>query len=502
MQFIQGMCMTSSTQNITFDMRTQLTQKINKLPMGFFHGTSTGDVLSRMTNDVDTIGDALQRSIVQLVSSILTFLGTGFMMFKTNWTMAIVAILASIVGIFSMGGIMGKSQKYFKDRQKYLGLINGHIEENYSGHEIVKTYNGEIEAKKTFSQLNEKLFESNFKSMFLSGLMQPLMGFVGNFGYVAVCVTGALLAINNVISFGVIVAFIVYVRMFTQPLNQIAQTFTSLQSATAATERVFDFLQSQPMADEEGKLTELKNIKGDVVFENVKFGYNEDKIIIHNLNQHVLPGQKVAIVGPTGAGKTTIVNLLMKFYELNSGSIKIDGVPLSEMKRETVHDIFGMVLQDSWLFEGTIFENIAYSKTNATAEEVQKAAKAVGLDYFIKGLPKGYDTVLDDKVSLSSGQKQLMTIARAMVENAPLLILDEATSSVDTRTEELIQKAMDQITQGRTSFVIAHRLSTIRNAALILVLKDGDVIESGTHQQLMAQGGFYKDLYNSQFETI
>ena len=498
--YIQGFIMTTITQKVANRLRTGISQKINKLPLKYFDSTSYGDVLSRVTNDVDMIAQTLNQSIGMLVTAITLFLGSLIMMLITNVVMTLAAILATVIGFAIMMTIMSKSQKHFLRQQKELGKINGHIEEIYSGHNIVKVYNGEKEAYEQFSKINDKLYESAWKSQFLSGMMMPLMNFIGNFGYVAVCVTGAALTMNGNISFGVIVAFMIYVRLFTQPLSQMAQAATSLQSTAAASERVFEFLEEKEMQDESSKTKVLKDAKGDVQFDHVKFGYNPDKIIIHDFSAHAKPGQKIAIVGPTGAGKTTMVNLLMRFYELNSGQIRIDGVPINELTRENVHDLFCMVLQDTWLFEGTIKENIIYSKQGVTDEEVVKACKAVGLDHFINTLPNGYDTVLNDNANLSAGQKQLITIARAMVENAPLLILDEAPSSVDTRTEILIQNAMDKLMVGRTSFVIAHRLSTIKNADLILVMKDGDIIESGNHNELIKKNGFYAELYNSQFE--
>lgn len=499
--YIQSFTMTTVTQNVTRKLRGDISVKINKVPLNYFNKTSFGDVLSRVTNDVDTIGQSMNQSIVTLVSAITMFLGSLFMMFYTNWTMALTAVLSTFLGFAIMMVIMGKSQKYFVAQQRELGRINGHIEEIYTGHNIVKAYNGEKEALETFCNINDRLYNSAWKSQFLSGLMMPIMGFIGNFGYVAVCVVGAALAMKGYISFGVIVAFMMYIRLFTNPLSQIAQAMTSLQSTAAASERVFEFLEEEEMEDESHKTARLASSKGDVEFRNVKFGYNKDKIIIHDFSAHARSGQKIAIVGPTGAGKTTMVNLLMRFYELNGGEILIDGVPISSMTRENVHDLFCMVLQDTWLFEGTIRENIVYSKKGVSDEEVRQACRAVGIDHFIRTLPQGYDTVLNDKANLSAGQKQLITIARAMVENAPLLILDEATSSVDTRTELQIQRAMDKLTEGRTSFVIAHRLSTIKNADMILVMKDGDIIESGSHEELLAQGGFYAELYNSQFES-
>lgn len=500
--YIQGFIMATVTQKTSKKLRNNISEKINKMPLKYFDQTSYGDVLSRVTNDVDTIGQSLNQSLGTLVSAITLFIGSLFMMLKTDVTMTITAVVASLLGFIFMMLIISKSQKFFLRQQQYLGQMNGHIEEMYAGHNVVKVYNGEKEALKVFDRINDKLFDSAWKAQFMSGLMMPLMGFIGNFGYVAVCVVGGALALNGKISFGVIVAFMLYVRYFTQPLSQIAQAATSLQSTAAASERVFQFLEEEELADESAKTKVLTQAKGEVEFKNVRFGYSEDKTIIHDFSAKALPGQKVAIVGPTGAGKTTMVNLLMRFYELNSGEIMIDGVPISSLTRENVHDLYGMVLQDTWLFEGTIKENIIYSKKDVTDEQVKAACKAVGLHHFIRTLPKGYDTILNDKANLSAGQKQLVTIARAMIENAPLLILDEATSSVDTRTEILIQEAMDKLTEGRTSFVIAHRLSTIKNADLILVMKDGDIIESGNHEELLAKGSFYAELYNSQFEKV
>ena len=503
LSYITSLIMTIVTQKLNKGLRTNISKKINNLPIGYFHKTTTGDVLSRVTNDVDTIGTTMQSSITTLVSAVTMFVGSIVMMVYTNVVMAITAILASVIGFILMFLIMGHSQKYFAAKQKWLGAMNGHIEEVYSGHNIVKLFNGEAKEKEKFIKLNEKMCESDWKSQFFSGLMQPIMAFIGNFAYVAVCVMGAYLVMNDYTTFGTIVAFMIYVRLFTNPLAQMAQAATQLQSTAAASGRVFEFLESEEMEDESHKVESLpKSIKGDVEFDHVKFGYTKDKVIIHDFNEHVKPGQKVAIVGPTGAGKSTLVNLLMRFYEVDSGDIKIDGISTKDLTRENIHDLFGMVLQDTWTFEGTIRENLAYGKENVTDEQLDKVCKAAGLSHFIKSLPKGYDTILDEKLNMSAGQKQLLTIARAMVEDAPMMILDEATSSVDTRTEIKIQEAMDKLTKGRTSFVIAHRLSTIKNADIILVLKDGDIIESGNHQQLMEQKGFYSDLYNSQFEQV
>ncbi|MFB3160205.1 ABC transporter ATP-binding protein [Neobacillus sp. 179-J 1A1 HS] len=498
--YIQGFIMATVTQRVSKNLRSDLSTKINRLPLKYFDSTSTGDVLSRVTNDVDMIGQTMNQSLSTLVSAITMFLGSLIMMFYTNWIMAIAAILSTIVGFGLMTSIISKSQKYFAQQQKELGKLNGHIEEIYSGHNVVKVYNGEKEARETFHEINTRLYTSAWKSQFMSGLMMPLMMFVGNFGFVVVCIVGAVLAVNNMITFGVIVAFMLYVRLFTQPLTQLAQAATNLQSTAAASERVFEFLAEEELANESDKREKLEEAIGDVEFKNVRFGYSQDKIVINNFSATAKAGEKVAIVGPTGAGKTTLVNLLMRFYEVNGGEILIDGVPINNLTRENIHELFSMVLQDTWLFEGTIRENIVYSRNGVSDEEVVAACKSVGLHHFIKTLPMGYDTILDDKANLSAGQKQLITIARAMVDNKPLLILDEATSSVDTRTEVLIQQAMDKLTVGKTSFVIAHRLSTIKNADLILVMKDGDIIESGNHEELLSKNGFYAELYNSQFE--
>jgi ATP-binding cassette subfamily B protein len=498
--FIENFMMATVAAKISKNMRAGISQKINKLPLKYFDKTSYGDVISRVTNDVDAIGQTLNQSLDGLVRSITMFVGALIMMFYNNWILALVAVGSSVIGFLLMTIIMSKSQKHLKSQQKGLGDINGHIEEIYSGHNVVKAYNGGKGAKKTFEGINETLYESGWKSQFISGLMIPLMQFIGNFGYVAVCVVGAALAMNGTIEFGVIVAFMLYVRLFTQPLSQVAQAMQGLQRTAAASERVFEFYDEEELADESQKLKKLENIKGNVEFRNVHFGYEKDKTIINDFSAKVEAGQKIAIVGPTGAGKTTMVNLLMRFYEIDSGEICLDGIPTSQVTRENVHDQFCMVLQDTWLFEGTIKENIVYSKQGVTDKEVETACKAVGIHHFIRTLPHGYDSVLNDNANLSAGQKQLVTIARAMIQNSPLLILDEATSSVDTRTERLVQEAMDKLTHGRTSFVIAHRLSTIKNADMILVMRYGDIVESGGHKELLEQGGFYAELYNSQFE--
>ncbi len=499
--FSENFIMATITAKIAKKLRTSISTKINKLPFKYFDKTSYGDVISRVTNDVDAIGQTLFRSVDSLVRAATMFVGSLVMMFYNSWILTLVAIGSVLIGFLLMGLIMSKSQKYFKIQQKSLGEMNGHVEEIYTGHNVVKVYNGGKKAKEEFDVINNKLYESGWKSQFLSGLMMPLMTFIGNFGYVAVCIVGAVLAMNNTISFGVIVAFMLYIRLFTQPLSQVAQAMQQLQRTAAASERVFEFFDEEELVNESDKILEYKDIKGEVEFKNVHFGYEKDKPIIKNFSAKVKPGQKIAIVGPTGAGKTTMVNLLMRFYEIDSGEILIDNIPTNHVKRESVHDQFCMVLQDTWLIEGTIKENIVYSKQGVKDEDVEKACNLVGLHHFIKTLPKGYDTLLNDKANLSAGQKQLITIARAMIQNAPLLILDEATSSVDTRTERKVQEAMDKLTVGRTSFVIAHRLSTIKNADLILVMKDGDIIESGNHEELLAKKGFYSELYNSQFEV-
>ena len=501
--FIQSIAMTDVANKFAKKLRTSISKKINKLPLKYFDRNSTGDILSRVTNDVDTIAQSMNQSLATLVSSVTLFVGTIIMMFYTNGIMAITAILSSLIGFIFMFLILGKSQKYFVARQEELGNLNGHIEEIYSGLNVVKVYNGKKQADEKFDKLNKRVYEANRKSQFLSGLMQPIMNFIGNFGYVAVCIVGALLTMNGQISFGVIVAFITYVRLFTSPLSQIAQAMTSLQSTAAAAERVFEFVDEEEMKDE-SKLTkrlERKDAKGNIEFKNIVFQYdNNDKPTINNFSAEAKAGQKIAIVGPTGAGKTTLVNLLMKFYDINSGDILIDGISTKELTRENIHSLFTMVLQDTWLFSGTIKENIIYNNQNITDEQVEKVCKVVGLEHFIKTLPKGINTELSESDEVSAGQKQLLTIARGMLQDTPFLILDEATSNVDTRTEELVQQAMDKLTEGRTSFIIAHRLSTIRNADLILVIRDGNIVEKGNHDELMAQNGFYAELYNSQFE--
>ena len=523
MMLIQGWIMATITQRISKRMRTDISRKINRLPFSYFNKHSYGDVLSRVTNDVDTIGMTLNQSIATLATAAAMFVGSLFMMFWTNWLMALTAIGASLLGFVFMIIIMKRSQKFFVAQQADLGAVNGHVEETYAGHNIVKLYNSSEDFKKRFNEINGRLYDSGWKSQFLSGLMMPFMLFIGNFGYVAICLVGAVLFMNGTISLGVIVAFMLYIRLFTQPLSQFAQAANNLQRTAAASERVFEFLDEKEMEDESQKERRLTSVKGDIEFRNVSFGYTEEKTVINNFSANVKAGQKIAIVGPTGAGKTTMVNLLMRFYELKGGSILLDGVPINEVRREDVHEQFCMVLQDTWLFEGTIKDNIIYSKQNVSDEEVENARKAlgsdevtaddvinmkvenackmVGLDHFIRTLPNGYETVLNDRASLSEGQKQLLTIARAIIKDSPLLILDEATSSVDTRTERIVQDAMDVLMKGRTSFIIAHRLSTIKNADTILVMQDGDIIESGSHSDLLEKKGFYAELYNSQFET-
>ncbi|MCO4464870.1 multidrug ABCexporter,ATPbinding/membrane-spanning protein [Streptococcus infantarius subsp. infantarius] len=499
--YIQSFTVATIVQRFSQRLRKAIQTKINKVPLSYFDSHSQGDTLSRVTNDVDLLGQSLNQSLGTLVTSTILLIGSIFMMFHSNVSMALTAIGSVLIGFVLVMVIMGSSQPLFKRQQNNLAAINGYVEEIYSGHNVVTSYNAAGETSETFKKLNTNLYKSMWQSQFLSGIMMPLMIFVGNFGYVMVCVVGAVKVINGDITMGDVVAFMIYVRIFSQPLSQIAQAFTQMQSATAAMSRVFEFLEEEEMEDESHKERQLSDVKGEVTFDNVFFGYSKDKTIIHDFSAVAKPGQKVAIVGPTGAGKTTIVNLLMKFYEIDKGQIAIDGVDTRLMSREEVHDQFSMVLQDTWLFEGTIKENLIYNQENITDEQVVAAAKAVGVHHFIMTLPDGYDTYLDDSVTLSIGQKQLLTIARALLKDAPLLILDEATSSVDTRTEELIQKAMDKLMEGRTSFVIAHRLSTIKNADLILVMKDGNIIEQGSHDELMTEGGFYADLYNSQFEV-
>ena len=502
--YIEGLSMVNVANKYAKKLRTSISEKINKLPLKYFDHNLSGDILSRVTNDVDTIAQSLNQSLATLVSSITLFLGSIIMMFVTNYIMAITAIVASLLGFVLMFIILGKSQKYFSARQVELGKINGYIEEVYSGLNVVKTCNGKEESDKEFDKLNQKLYTYNRKSQFLSGLMPPIMSFIGNFGYVAVCIVGALLVSKDMITFGVIVAFIVYVRLFTNPLSQIAQAMTSLQTTLAASERVFEFLDEEEMPDESSltKKLDKKKVKGKIEFQNVKFGYDKDKIIIKDFSATAKPGQKIAIVGPTGAGKTTMVNLLMKFYDIQDGDIKIDGISIKELSRDNIHKLFTMVLQDTWLFQGTIKENIIYNRKNISDKKVKEVCEVVGVDHFIKTLPNGYNSVLSDNDGISAGQRQLLTIARGMIEDSPFLILDEATSNVDTRTEELVQKAMDKLMENKTSFIIAHRLSTIKNADLILVMKDGNIIETGNHNKLMKENGFYASLYNSQFEKV
>lgn len=500
LSMIQQLITVQVTQNVAKKLRKDISGKINRLPMAYYNKTSTGDVLSRVTNDVDMISQSLNQSVGNLIHAVTLFLGSLFMMLKTNVIMALTAVVATAIGFGLMTLITGRSQKYFSRQQKSLGALSGHIEEIYSGQTVVKAYNGEKQATKTFDTLNDELKSSAARAQSMAGLMNPLMTFIGNLAYVAVCVVGALLTMNGKIGFEVIVAFMMYVRFFTQPLAQMAQAVQTLQSAAAASERVFEFLEADEMPDESDKQKHLEKAEGYVDFEHVKFGYDENKTIIHDFSAHAKPGQKIAIVGPTGAGKSTLVNLLMRFYEVQGGNIRIDGIPTTELTREDVHSQFCMVLQDTWLFEGTVRENLIYCTEGATDEKMEEACRAVGLEHFIRTLPNGYDTVLNDEISLSQGQKQQFTIARAMIADKPMLILDEATSSVDTRTEQKIQEAMDELIKNRTSFVIAHRLSTIKNSDLILVLKDGDVIESGTHDELLQKNGYYAELYNSQFE--
>lgn len=502
MSFIQSLILSTISNRFAQSLRSRISNKINLLPLSYFDKHETGDVLSRITNDVDTIAQHLNQSLSVLVTSLTLFLGSIIMMFITNWIMALTAIVSSLIGFAFMGKILSKSQKYFTQRQKQLGNLNGHIEEIYSGHNVVKAYNGEETAIKEFDALNNRLYYCNRKSQFLSGLMQPIMGFVGNFGYVAVCVVGALLTSNNIISFGVIVAFMIYVRLFTNPLNQIAQALTFLQSTAAASERVFELLDEEELSNEDdlNDVIDTNNVKGNIVFDHVKFSYDGKTDVIKDFCANVKAGEKIAIVGPTGAGKTTMVNLLMKFYDLKSGDIYIDGISSRKLTRENIHNLFVMVLQDTWLFDGTIRDNLKFNNPNVNDEDIKKALETVGIDHFVETLPGGIDAKIGDSETVSQGQKQLLTIARGMLKDAPFLILDEATSNVDTRTEELVQKAMDKLTIGKTSFIIAHRLSTIRNADLILVMQEGNIVEQGTHDELIKTNGFYASLYNSQFE--
>lgn len=502
--FIQHYTMAVVTLKMSYRMRGELSDKINRLPQKYFNTASQGDILSRITNDVSTLQQGLTNSLPMIISAATQFIGCLVMMFATEWHLALVSVGVTVIGMLLTVLIMSRSQRFFSARQKSLGKLSGHVEEMYSGHEIVRISRAGQKIGQQFDRLNSAVYDANWKSQFLSGIMQPLMNIIGNIAYVAVCVFGSILAINGTIEFGVIVSFILYVRLFTSPLTQIAQGLTNMQTASASAHRIFDLLESEEMSNESEKTTVLTDVRGTVSFEHVRFSYPDtpDKIVIKDFSAEVHPGQKVAIVGPTGAGKTTMVNLLMRFFEINSGSIKIDGVPISQISRKNVHKLFSMVLQDTWLFEGTLRENLVYNMDGITDDQIEEVCRACGLDKFVHTLPEGLDTVLSESASISAGQKQLLTIARAMLQNAPMLILDEATSSVDTRTELLIQRAMDELTKGRTSFVIAHRLSTIKNADLILVMRDGDVIESGTHEELMLRGGFYAELYNSQFDTV
>lgn len=501
-EIVEGFIMTDVSNKFARVLRNRISAKVNKLPLKFFDDNQTGDTLSRITNDVDSIAQSLNESLATLVAAVTLLVGVITMMFVTNWTMALTAVASGLIGFFFVSIILKKSQKYFSARQRELGKINSHIEEIYSGLNVVKAYNGKSEANNEFNNLNQKVYDANRKSQFLSGLMPPAMHFIGNFGYVAVCVVGAILVTNNIISFGTIIAFIIYVRMFTSPLSQIAQSLNYLQLSAAASERVFEFLDETEMPDQKDQKVHLDRdkVKGYIEFKNVKFGYNDDKLIIKDFSAKATPGQKIAIVGPTGAGKTTMVNLLMKFYDIKDGDILIDGVSIHDLKRENIHELFTMVLQDTWLFAGTIKQNIVYNRKDVSDKKIDDVIKTVGLTHFINTLPKGIDAEIRDNDSVSAGQRQLLTIARGMIEDSPFLILDEATSNVDTRTEELVQKAMDKLAHGRTSFIIAHRLSTIKNADLILVMKDGNVIETGTHNELLKKNGFYAELYNSQFQ--
>jgi ATP-binding cassette subfamily B multidrug efflux pump len=499
--YVEGFIMATVAQDITKSMRRDISRKIDKLPLRYFDTHETGDTLSLVTNDVDTVGQMLNQSLSTIILNVALLVGAAIMMLVTNWKMAVLGIFSAVVGFAIAFFLIAKSQQYFTRQQQDLGSLNGHIEEAYGGLLVIKAYNDQEISRRTFREKNEKLYTANWKATWFSGIMPPLMMFIGNLAYVVVCITGAVLALKGEITFGVIVAFMMYIRIFTHPLQNLAQAFSSMQSMVAACDRIFTFLGEEEMEDESSKTAALKNVRGNVNFEHVKFGYTREREIIHDFSSQIRAGQKVAIVGPTGAGKTTIVNLLMRFYDIDSGKITIDGVNTMDMKRETVHDIFGMVLQDTWLLEGTVRENLVYNKQNISDERLDQVCEAVGLTDLIEQLPHGYDTVLNEDAGISAGQKQLITIARAMLADSPLMILDEATSSVDTRTEQKVQKAMDLLTRGRTSFVIAHRLSTIRNADCILVMKDGDIIESGTHDELMQKKGFYADLYNSQFAS-
>lgn len=501
--YLEHYIMATVTLKLSKNLRGALSEKINRVPMEYFNRTTHGDILSRVTNDVSTLQQTIANSLPSMMTAVVQFTGCLLMMFVTEWRMAFSAVLVTILGFAVMGLIISKSQSHFVARQKNLGKLNGYIEEMYSGHDVVRISRANEKIKENFGKMNADVYQSDWKSQFLSGVMQPLMSVVGNLGYVAVCIVGSILAMNGKISFGVIIAFIMYVRLFTSPLTTMAQGMTNLQSAAAAGDRVFDFLQEEELSDESGKKDAPEEIRGEVVFDHVRFAYPDkpEKVIIKDFSAHVLPGQKVAIVGPTGAGKTTLVNLLMRFYEVNGGSISIDGTPITQIRRSELHGMFGMVLQDTWLFQGTVRENLVYNKEGVTDEQLERACRACGIYSFVEALPEGFDTVLSENITISAGQKQLFTIARAMIQNSPMLILDEATSSVDTRTEAITQRAMDKLSEKRTSFVIAHRLSTIRNADMILVLKDGDIIEQGTHEELLEKGGFYAELYQSQFAS-
>ena len=502
--FLQNYIMAVVTLKMSYRLRGELSEKINTVPLKYFNTTSQGDILSRITNDVSTLQQGLTNSLPTIIGASAQFIGCLIMMFVTEWRLALISLGVTFIGMIVTVLIMKRSQKYFADRQRCLGALNGYIEESYSGHETIKLSEAERQVNKAFDKLNIDVYNANWKSQFLSGIMQPLMSVISNVAYVAVCVVGSILAVNGKINFGVIVSFILYVRLFTSPLTQIAQGLTNLQTASASAGRIFDFLESEDMPDESDKTAELTCVKGNVEFKDVRFAYPDtpDKIIIKDFSASVKSGQKVAIVGPTGAGKTTMVNLLMRFFDINGGDITIDGVSINDMKRENDHNLFSMVLQDTWLFEGTLRENLVYNMSGVTDEDLERVCRACGLDKFVRSLPGGFNTELSESSSISAGQKQLITIARAMLQNSPMLILDEATSSVDTRTELVIQRAMDELTKGRTSFVIAHRLSTIKNADLILVMNEGDVIEKGTHDELMQKGGFYSTLYNSQFAVV